>query len=219
MLLALYILGEILKIVQSLGFFRGRSTFTVDRYDSLNLSIHSLTRKSEYKFPLDQIDHRYEKHKEFSFKALAALVFFTFLAIYFLWSGWVEHRQLSDVAGVQLFFGFIFVLCAIVAGDKVLKSNVNIVGFNDHSGRRIFNINGVKPSPQEVQGFCDALAKKISSIRYDGEISTSRMKEIYLKHLEFLLEHEVILESEFSDVLKRLNENKKIVRMVKQENV
>lgn len=208
-----------MKIVQSLGLFRGRSTFSVDEYDSLNLSIDSLAKKSEYKFPLDQIDHRYEKHKEFSFKALAALVFFTLLALYFLWSGWVEHQQLSDLAGIQLFFGFICVLCAIVAGDKVLKSNVNIVGFNDHNGRRIFNINGVKPSPQEVQGFCDALAKKISSIRYDGEISTSRMKEIYLKHLEFLLEHEVILESEFSVVVKRLNENKKVVRMVRQENV
>ena len=205
-----------MKIVQSLGLFKGKTEISVDRYDSLNISVSSFTRKSEYKVPLDHIDHRYEKHKQFSFKALSALVSFSLAAIYLLWTGWAQHRQLSNDAGVELFFGFICILCAIVAGDYVRKSNVNIVGFNDHNGMRLFNLNGAKPTKEEVQQFCDSLVKKITSIRYDGEISSAKMKELYLKHLEFLLEHEVLLESEFSTAVKRLNESNNVVQMVKQ---
>lgn len=207
-----------LRIVQSLGFLKGKSIFFVDKYDSLNLSIHSLTRKSEYKFSLDNLDHRYEKHKEFSFKALGLLIISVLFALYFFWSGWTEHQKVSEFAGVQFFFGVLFFICAIIAGNKVLNSNINIVGFNDHNGARVFNLNGVKPSPEEVEIFCNALAKKISSIRYDGDISSSRMKEIYIKHLEFLFEHEIILESEFVQIVDRLNKNKKVLKIVNNES-
>lgn len=204
-----------MKLVQSQGWLRGKATYHLDKDDVLHLTVESLTRKSEYKFLLDQFDHRYERHKAFSVFAFCAFIALSLLAIILLFSGWVGMQKFTFVTGVQFFVGTLCVFGAALAAERALKSRLNIISFNDPHGRRLLNINGTKPSTVEVDNFCDSLSNRISAIRYDGEMSETKKKEIYMKHLEFLLEHEVILQSEFNDAVKRLNKKKKkVLKMV-----
>jgi hypothetical protein len=160
---------------------------------------------STTKYLLDNIDPRFESFKQFSVAAAFTSIACLVLSFCLGWYGITYHQPPDD--GAYLFFSIIAFAGFFIAAVKAYRSKINIVCFNSHDGRRLFTIFGNKPSASDVERFCEALAKRIEQIRYNGDISSARMAVILKRHVEFLVEQNILDAAEAKTALDRIYSN------------
>jgi len=204
-----------MKISQKTGLFSGKVTAHIANNDELIFTHEKMLNKNTTKFLLDHIDPLYESHKQFStIAAVMSLTFFT-LSIFLYWYGKSYFVPPEDIG--YLFMSAITFIASLAAGTKALRSKLNVVCFKSHDGRRLFTLYGNKPSTKEVELFCKSLKNKIDKIKYNGEISSERMKEILSRHVEFLFENNVLSQTEKETALNKIS-NKTNLNVVKLAN-
>jgi hypothetical protein len=191
------------ELIQKLSILGGKLKLHVGNDDVLVITKEKIMNTSTTKYLLDNIDPRCESYKQFSVVAAFTSIVCLALSIFFGWYGKTYHEPPDD--GAYLFFSIITFFGFIITAVKAYRSKINIVCFNSHDGRRLFSILGSQPSSDEVTRFCEALAKRIEKIRYNGEISYERMAVILKTHVEFLYEQNVLNEIEVKTAIDRIS--------------
>lgn len=197
-----------MEISQKTGLFGGKVSVHVANNDELIFNHEKMFNKNTSKYLLDHIDPLFESYKRFSTIAAVMSVIFITLSIFLYWYGKTYFVPPEDVG--YIFMSFITFVAALIAGIKAFKSRLNVVCFNGHDGRRLFSLYGNKPSVKEVEVFCDSLKRKIERIKYNGEISNERMKEILGKHVDFLFENNVLSQAERDSALNKIANKSKL---------
>lgn len=195
-----------MKLEQKTGLLGQKLKLSIANNDTLILTHKRFMNSSNVKYLLDDIDPNYDIYKEFSIAAaltsLLAFLFASFLA-------WQSTTVSAPEDGPYYLFSFLLVMAAVVAGIKAFKSRVNVIAFSAIDGRHLFSIFANRPDEETVQNFSDYLGKVIQKIRYSEDVSIERRSEMLLKHVEFLLEENVLSSSEASSAMKRITANKK----------
>jgi hypothetical protein len=207
------------ELVQKLSIFGGKLKLHVGNDDVLVITKEKMLNTSTTKHLLDNIDPRCESFKHFSVAAAFTSIVCLVLSLFLGWYGKTFHEPPDD--GAYLFISLITFFGFIITAIKAYRSKINIVCFNSHDGRRLFSILGSQPSSDDVNKFCEALAKRIEKIRYNGEISHERMAVILKGHVEFLFEQNVLNEAEVNAAIDRISSKTRvsILSFVNNESV
>lgn len=195
-----------MKLEQKTGLLGQKLKLSIKDNDTLVLTHKRFMNSSDVKYLLDDIDPKYDIYKEFSIAAAITSLIALLFALFLAWQGTTVS---APEDGPYYFFSFLLVGAAAVAGMKAFNSRVNVIAFNAIDGRHLFSIFANRPDEATVQNFSDNLAKVIQKIRYSDDVSIERRSEMLLKHVEFLLEENVLNSSEATSAMKRITANNK----------
>jgi len=180
----------------------GATEIKVNGNIDLIYSDKSFFRKKDIPISLDLLDPKPYSFKEIPIKSLFIAFVFALIATLFLYG---YFNADSNTKPVLMFF---FIAVSIITGLSivgVINNSANYLVFtNKNNGANVFLISPKSPSKNDVDIFVEELRKRIDSIRYPENIPIHQMKEIYLKHIEFLREQEVLNDDEVNTLVSRL---------------
>ena len=168
----------------------------------LHMHYKSPFKTQSLTFPLDIISPRPGVNKSINLAAgIAALSLF--LMIGFCLVGYVQNPV--RFGNPLLVVTCVFLPPALLAlwffNDSFTP---DLVFFRADDGEELFKIRQQKQDATKPKAFADALAERIDSIRYPGNLSRADQLELYQKHLAFLFDEQVLSETEYQTILTRL---------------
>ncbi|MES9853627.1 MAG: hypothetical protein ABW170_17560 [Candidatus Thiodiazotropha sp. L084R] len=205
-----------LKLEQK--FFPFKKTIlsiTDDR--ELSVVSTSLSNTTSFSLPIDQLTPRPSEHRRFK---LVAVLIFTISLLVTIISGYILNvTQDPDGLGQQAVVAMlIFGTFTFVSLIKLQGAYVNLLIFNDRRTMdAIFSISPKNPSKKEVEEFVNTLESRIKAIEYGSGFSNTEMTAIYMRHLDFLLNEEVLAQEEYRIIENRVKskERNAVVSLVK----
>ncbi len=105
-------------------------------------------------------------------------------------------------------YGFMIFSCVILPVlflTVAYQRSYNYLVFTDSkTGGSLFAIKPKSPSKIEVTAFVNELKARINSAIYPSDLTFEQKREIYKKHLDFLLNEGVLKEVEYDEVISRV---------------
>lgn len=196
---------ETLNFVQSLPF--GRTLrFEVEGNRDVHMHYKSLFKSQSQSFPLDLISSRPGINKSINLGAgIAALVLLLIIGFCLIGYGQNPERFGQPLMVLTL----LFLPPALVALWFFNASfTPALVFFRADDGDELFKIPQYPKDRAVLEKFAKALSDRIESIRYPGTLSHAEQVELYQKHLDFLLNENVLIQSEYDAALARLEKRR-----------
>lgn len=190
-----------LHFTQTLPFSR-TLRFEVEGNRDVHMHYKSLFKSQSQTFPLDLINPRPGLNKSINLAAgIAAL--FLLLIIGFCLLGYAQNPE--RFSQPLLVLTILFLPPALVALWFFNASfTPSVVFFRVDDGDEMFKIPQFPHNKVELEQFAKDLSERIESIRYPGNLSHAEQVELYQKHLDFLLNEQVLSQSEYDAALHRL---------------
>lgn len=169
---------------------------TFSRTNSLNLSLSSITpRPSEFKSV---------NYLVLSMFALCVAV--SLWASYILYTAGPSEEAGKD-ASIAAFFS---VGLSLYLATKLKGAYSHLLVYYDANTREaVFTISPTKPSKEVVQTFVDELESQAKAIAYPEGLSQADKTHIYVRHLDFLLQEEVLDANSYQMCLERIKHMQK----------
>jgi|GEM_PF-2664360 len=192
-------------------------------FTKLQLSIESnrelivedstLFRSSRQTFPLDLVDPSPIHYRSIPVRWVVTTIIFMLLAVSTLIVGWAK-QGLAEQFGLLLLSG-IFIACLY----NTMKLSSNMLHYrNANTDTVLFSMFRRKPSQSEVDAFTDVLRQRIESFRTPAGLSNEDLIVLHKRHLDYLLENEILLQEEYDTILLRLQDlasRKKVIELVR----
>lgn len=176
-----------------------RLTLTVLGNQELVLEHRALLRSTRLSFPLGQIAPAPIHHRAIplGWTLISAIALLALAAA--VTAGWYSQGP-GELFGL-LFVGGIFAACLF----NTFRLSSNLLHFKDAgTGAALFAIHRNKPSAEAVDAFVDMLLNRIESFRNPSGVGPEELAFLYKKHLDYLLDNEVLLPEEYDVILQRL---------------
>lgn len=179
----------------------------------LVLEHRALLRSTRLTFPLGQlvpapVHHRSVPGRWILFTIVAFAIFMGAVLI-----GWASQGP-GELFGILL-LGGIFAACLV----NTVKLSSNLLHYKDAgTGAILFAMYRTKPTTKQVDNFVNALQDRIESFRSPSGASPEELAVLYRKHLDYLVEAEVLLPEEYDQIVRRLEAGvlkKKVVELVR----
>lgn len=196
---------ETISFQQSLSFKR-HVKFEVEGNRDLHMHYKSLFKSQSQTFPLDIISPRPGLNKSINLGAgIAALVLF--LMIGFCFIGYIQNPIRFE--NPLIVVSSIFLPPALI-GLWFFNASFTpfVVFFRADDGEELFKIRQQKKDVPAISAFAKGLSERIETIRYPTNLSLSEQMELYQKHLEFLLNEEVLTDEEYQVFLHRIQDRR-----------
>lgn len=107
---------------------------------------------------------------------------------------------------------------ALLTLKNFFRSTAKLLLFqHSESDTNLFILFPSRGAKSEVNAFINTLTERIKSIRYPESLSLEQKKDIYYRHLHFLLNESVITEQELITIVERLETKKEkasVIRLV-----
>ena len=203
---------ESLRITQR-SFPFGRLTLPAEGNRELVVEHSTLLRSTRQAFPLHLVDPSPILHRNIP------IGWVVFTAIPFLWlvaagtDGWVTKGP-GELFGV-LFLAGIFLACLY---NTIRLSSNTLHVRNANTAAVLVSMYRAKPTSSSVDTFVDALRRRIETFRTPTGASAEEVVELYRRHLDYLLENAVLLQTEYEVIIQRLREKvrkKNVVEIVR----
>ncbi|MES9941857.1 MAG: hypothetical protein ABW104_05750 [Candidatus Thiodiazotropha sp. 6PLUC2] len=169
----------------------------------------SLSNTTSFSLSLEQLAPRPSEFRRF--KLVAVLIFTISLLVTII--SWYILNVTDDIDGLgkqALVVMLIFGTFTFVSLIKLKGAYVNLLIFNDRRTMdTIFSISPTNPSKKEVEEFVNALESRIKAIEYGSGFSNTEKTAIYIRHLEFLLNEEVLTNEEYKIIENRVKNKDK----------
>ncbi|MCE2595085.1 hypothetical protein K6Y31_09670 [Motilimonas cestriensis] len=182
----------------------------------MTVTTKSLFNTSSFTMPIDQLSARPTRHRKI--KIVGILTFVVSFIVSIVATYYLSMGDISQGSGERALFALIiFGTISLFSFSSVMSSYTNLLIFTDGRTREgIFAIKPSTPSETEVTGFVNALEARLKSISYGTGYSRSEMQVIYSKHLEFLLNEQVITQDEYQGIFSRMQKTEQnIVSLVR----
>ena len=185
--------------------------FTIDGARELVVEHNTLFRSTRQTFPLHLIDPSPIHHRSvpFGWVVITAIAFLLAgVSVYAGYAGWRTQGP-GELFGV-LFLAGIALACLY----NTVKLSSNTLHYrNENTAAVMFAMFRGRPSRSAVDDFIEALRKRIESFRTPAGLRPDEVVALYQKHLDYLLQNEVLLAGEYEAASCRLQErlNKKRV--------
>ena len=201
-----------IKIVQRTFPF-SKLTFTVESNRELSIEHSTLLRSTREAIPLQIIDPSPIYHRSIPLGwVIATTVPLAGLAGAII-DGWIT-QGLGEQFGI-LFLAGIFLACLL----NTIKLSRNTIHYrNINTATIIFSMFRSRPSQLYVDDFCKDLKARIESFHTPAGVSHEEITALHKRHLDYLLESNVLLAQEYDIILQRLNEkntNKRVFELVR----
>lgn len=186
---------------------------TIHGNRELVLEHRALLRSTRLTFPLGQLAPAPVHHRSVPVRWILFTIatFALFMGAAFL--GWATQGP-GEIFGILL-LGGIFSACLV----NTVRLSSNLLHFKDAgTGAILFAMYRTKPTINQVDDFVNSLQSRIESFRSPSGASPEELAILYRKHLDYLVEAEVLLPQEYDQILKRLqagNLKKKVVELVR----
>lgn len=197
-----------LKLEQKIFPFK-KTTLSITEDRELFVVSASLSNTTSFSLPLEQLAPRPSEFRRF--KLVAVLIFTISLLVTII--SWYILNVTEDIDGLgkqALVVMLIFGTFTFVSLIKLKGAYVNLLIFNDRRTMdAIFSISPTNPSKKEVEEFVNALESRIKAIEYGSGFSNTEKTAIYIRHLEFLLNEEVLTNEEYKIIENRVKNKDK----------
>ncbi len=172
----------------------------------LVLSSSGLFRSWSQTYSLDEIDptpiHERAFAAGWAVGAAAAVLVWVFAI-------WAAMKEGGTPAGLWFTFGFLS-LIAFALTLNAVRLSPNIYAYRSSRAHAVlFALRRNSPSGAAVDSFVSSLAKLIGTYRNPPGLTTAQLAEHHRKALQYLLENQVLSQSEVDTALKRLEEKHK----------
>lgn len=192
-----------LHFSQTLPF--GRTLrFEVEGNRDVHMYYKSLFKTQSQSFPLDLISARPGLNKNINLAAgIAALLLL--LMIGFCLLGYTQNPERFSQPLVVLTILF---LPPALAALWFFNASFTpyVVFFRADDGDELFKIPQFPKDKVALDKFAKALSERIEAIRYPGNLTHAEQLELYQKHLDFLLNEQVLSQAEYDAALARLQQ-------------
>lgn len=169
----------------------------------------TLFRSIKQTFPLDLVDPSPIHYRSIPVRWVVTTTVFLVLAVSALIGGWA-NQGLGEQFGL-LFLSGIFLACLC----NTLKLSSNMLHYrNANTDTVLFSMFRRKPSRSEVDAFAEVLRERIESLRTPSGLSNEELIDLYKRHLDYLLENEILLQVEYDTILLRLQERASKMRVI-----
>ncbi|MEW8625314.1 MAG: hypothetical protein AB2551_06145 [Candidatus Thiodiazotropha sp.] len=192
---------------KSFPFKKTTLSITDDR--ELSVVSTSLSNTTSFSLPIDQLTPRPSEHRRFK---LVAVSIFSISLLTTIVAGYILNvTEDADGLGQQALVAMlVFGTFTFVSLIKLQGAYVNLLIFNDRRTMdAIFSISPTNPSKKEVEEFINILESRIKAIEYGSDFSKTEMAAIYMRHLDFLLNEEVLTKEEYKIVENRVKNKDK----------
>lgn len=182
--------------------------FSIDGTRELVVEHSTLFRSTRQTFPLHLIDPSPIHHRSVPFGWVVITVVAFLLAGSALYAGWKSQGP-GELFGV-LFLGGIFLACLY----NTVKLSSNTLHYrNANTAVVMLALFRGRPSRPAVDAFVDALRKRIESFRTPAGAPPEEVVALYQKHLDYLLQNEVLSAGEHEAASVRLQDRLKKKRV------
>ncbi len=188
-----------IKIVQRIFPFT-KLTFTVESNRELSIEHSSLLRSTREAIPLQIIDPSPIYHRSIPLGWVIATIVPLAGLVAAIIDGWIT-QGLGEQFGI-LFLAGIFLACLL---NTIKLSRHTIHYRNINTATIIFSMFRDRPSQLSVDAFCKDLKAKIESFHTPSSFSQEEIAALYKRHLDYLVESNVLLAQEYDLILQRLN--------------
>jgi hypothetical protein len=186
---------------------------TVSGNSELVVDHSGLFRSTRINFPLERIAPSPIHVRNISVQWSVVTVIAFLLCVGAVMGGWATQGA-GELFGLLFMLG-IFIACLL----NTLQLSSNLYHFKDAVvGGILFTVYRSKPSTMAVDNFVDELRKRIESFRTPVGVTPQETVALFKRHLDYLLENDVLLSTEYDAIAKRLDESvskKKIVELVR----
>ena len=193
-------MSDLLELKQG-NFLSKKIHVTVHGRKELIFNEKRKFRTASVQFPLEQISPQPNELKEVSIGWIFISSIFAFVTIS-AFSSLISDPKLEAVVITVMFF---LISLACILNTIQLSQNVLIYKSNV-TGQFLFAIMRKYPSTEAVDSFVSELKKRIEAFRTPDKLSPEDSTELYMRHLDYLFNEEVITREEHDKVVNRLNE-------------
>ncbi|MBS1161437.1 MAG: hypothetical protein H6R15_3856 [Proteobacteria bacterium] len=187
--------------------------FTIEGNRELVVEHSTPFRSTRQALPLHLIDPSPIHHRSIPFGWVVITLVSLLLTVSALYAGWRGEGP-GELFGVLLLTG-IFLACLY----NTIRLSSNALHFrNVNTAAVMLTLFRSKPSSAEVDAFVEKLRNQIQSFRTPASASTEEVVALYVKHLDYLLQNDVLHRSEYDAAMQRLNErasNRKVFELVR----
>lgn len=196
---------EKISFYQQLSFGR-RVSMEVDGNRDLHTHYQSLFKTMDQSYPLDLISSRPGISKNINLGAgIAALVLLLIIGVCLI--GFVQNPE--RFVNPLIVLSSLFLPPALVALYFFNASfTPYVVFFRSDDGEELFKIRQQPKDKEKISVFARQLSERIEAIRYPTNMTLNEQMELYQRHLEFLLDEEVITQEEHDKIQGRIQKRK-----------
>lgn len=175
--------------------------FTIQGNRELVVEHSTLFRSTRQAFPLHLIDPSPIHHRSIP----VGWVVFTLIPLLGLlgaiMDGWITKGP-GEQFGILLLSGM-FLACLY----NTVKLSSNTLHYrNANTAAVLLSLFRGKPSSASVDAFVETLSRRIESFRTPVGANSEETVALYRRHLDYLLENEVLLRNEYDAIVQRLQE-------------
>ena len=182
--------------------------FAVEGNRELVVEHKTLFRSTRQAFPLHLVDPSPIHHRNVPFGWILATLFFLILSVAALYAGWNSSEPGAAISSA--FLGILFLACLY----NTFKLSTNTLHYkNVNTAAVMFSLFRGKPSRAEVDLFVAGLRARIESFRNPVGAAPEEVVALYQKHLDYLLQNEVLSQAEYNSASERLQERLKKKRV------
>jgi hypothetical protein len=175
--------------------------FTIEGTRELVVEHSTLFRSTRQSFPLYLIDPSPIHHRSIPFGWVIATVIFLVLTISAI-IGRSDNQEPGAIFVVLLMLG-LFLACLY----NTIKLSISTIHFrNANTAAIMLNLYRSKPTESVVDEFIETLRNRIESFRTPVGSTSDETIALFVKHLDYLFENDVLQQSEYDGAIQRLNQ-------------
>ncbi len=179
---------------------------TVDS-EVLQVKKSSIFSSESYKIPLERISKDPVLFRKITWSWLAAAVFIALLTIIPINNLIQGELTIDQTKSAKAFIVMGIIVVALFIIQCSRQSFHGLIYRDAGSDATLFYIHPSRPNRQAVNNFIDKLSSLIEKKYFSDDVPFHQKVGTYKKHLQFLLDEQVLTDSEVSNAIQRL-ENK-----------
>lgn len=187
--------------------------FAIEGNRELVVEHSTAFRSTQQAIPLHLIDPSPIHHRSIPFGWVVITLVSLLFTVSALYAGWKDQGP-GELFGVLLLTGM-FLACLY----NTISLSSNALHFrNANTAAVMLTLFRSKPSSAEVDAFVKTLRNQIQSFRTPAGATTEEVVALYVKHLDYLLQNDVLHRSEYDAAMQRLNErasDRKVLELVR----
>jgi hypothetical protein len=187
--------------------------FTIEGNRELVVEHSTLFRSTRQALPLHLIDPSPIHHRSIPFGWVVITIVSLLLTVSAMYAGW-KNQGPGELFGMLLLTG-IFLACLY----NTMRLSSNALHFrNANTAAVMLTIFRNSPSGSVVDAFVETLRERIETFRTPAGASNEEIIALYVKHLDYLLQNDVLHRSEYDAAMQRLHErasNRKVFELVR----
>lgn len=190
-----------MKLIQKKKLFKGEQIVEIVEEKKIRITYSTLFERKERSVDLFDLDPKFDKYYN---RPIGKLIT---AGVLFLISSPFIYEAVTEASIVALLVSSLFVLPGLLYILIFYYQSADLIILRYRStGSVAFSLWNNLPNSNEFEAFLNSLMKLVSTPRSNPRLSSEEKLELYLRHLEFLANENVITTSEAQSIYERSKE-------------